>query len=94
MAIVFLLAALIVVSAFLRRIIRQQEEANVKLAELLQALTDLHAQIEKAKIEIITKITELETALADVDLPADAQAKLDELKIVAQSLDDIVPDQP
>lgn len=94
MAIVFLVLALIVVGAFLRRIIGQQGEMLMKLSELLDALIGLQDQIDKAKTEIITKITELETALADVDLPAEAQTKMSELVALAQALDDIVPDQP
>jgi hypothetical protein len=66
----------------------------MKLSELLQALTDLQTQIEKAKAEILAKIAALELALSDVDVPADAQVKIDELKAAAQALDDIVPDQP
>ena len=78
----------------LRHIRRRQEVMYVKLSELLQVLTDLQTQIDKAKAEILAKIALLELALSDVDLPADAQAKIDELKGVVQALDDIVPDQP
>jgi DNA repair exonuclease SbcCD ATPase subunit len=78
----------------LRHIITQQKEIDMKLSELAVVLTTMAGQITKAKDEIVAKIAELQAALADVDLPAEAQAKLDELTTLAQALDDIVPDQP
>jgi len=78
----------------LRQIIKQQGEIKMKLSELLDALSALDDQIDKAQAEILAKIAALEAALVNVEIPADAQAKIDELKAAAQSLDDIVPDQP
>jgi hypothetical protein len=63
-----------------------------KLSELANKLGALDEQLTKAKDEILAKLDELQTALADMDIPADAQAILDNLGTLAQTLDDIVPD--
>ena len=70
------------------------KEVSMKLSELTPVLTALASELDKAKAEIVGKIAELESALSDVDVPADAQAAIDALKAKAQSLDDIVPDAP
>lgn len=71
----------------------------MKLSDLNDTLATLVAQFDKAHDEIIAKqdelnakISDLETALANVEVPADASAAIDALKTAAQSLDDIVPD--
>jgi len=70
----------------------QEEEIMAKLNELATTLAALDAQLGKAKDEIIAKIAELQAALTDVELPADAQAALDSLTAKVQALDDVVPD--
>ena len=60
--------------------------------EVLAAIAAVGTQLGKAKTEILTKITDLETQIgngADMD---DVLAALGELKTSAQALDDIVPD--
>ncbi len=68
------------------------EVIKMKLSELSAMVVAISDQIAKAKIEVLAKITALEVALADVELPAEAQVALDGLKAKAQELDDIVPD--
>ena len=64
----------------------------MKLSELTTAIAGVSAQLTKAQEEILAKITALETALIDVDLPEDAAAAIEALRGQAQVLDDIVPD--
>lgn len=66
----------------------------MKLNELATALTGLSAQFNKATAEIVAKISDLETALADTDIPDEATVMIEELKAQAKALDDIVPDAP
>jgi hypothetical protein len=68
------------------------EDLSMKLSELSGLLNDVLAQLAKAKAEILDKIESLETALADVELPQDAQDALAALVAKAQALDDVVPD--
>jgi hypothetical protein len=68
------------------------EDLPMKLSELSGLLTEVLAQLAKAKAEILDKIEALETALGDVELPQDAQDALAALMAKAQALDDIVPD--
>lgn len=65
-----------------------------KLSELALTLSGLEAKLEKARAEIVSKITELQTSLTDVELPAEAQTALDALTAKAQELDDIIADAP
>jgi len=66
----------------------------MKLNELATQLGGLAAQLDKASSEIVAKIDELETALADTEIPDEATVMIEELKAQAQALDDIVPDAP
>jgi DNA repair exonuclease SbcCD ATPase subunit len=76
-------------------IIQTQTEEVIRMSELGDALNAVSAQLDKAKTEIVTKIADLEAALATAgQIPADAQAVIDSLKAQAQALDDIVPDVP
>lgn len=68
------------------------KEILMKLSELTTAIAGVSAQLTKAQEEILAKITALETALIDVDLPEDAAAAIEALRGQAQGLDDIVPD--
>ncbi len=65
-----------------------------KIDELAALITGVSDQLAKAKGEIVAKIAALEAALSNTELPAEAQTAMDNLKAVAQSLDDIVPDGP
>ena len=65
------------------------------MSELGDTLKNIGSQLGKAKDEIVKKIGDLETALNNAGaLPEDAAAALSDLKVAAQALDDIVPDQP
>lgn len=64
----------------------------MKISELAGAVQAISEQLAKVQLEILTKIAELEAALANVEIPADAAAALDALRGSVQSLDDIVPD--
>ena len=68
------------------------KEILMKLSELSAAIAAVSAQLTKARDEILDKITALEDALMDVDLPEEAIAAINALRGDAQSLDDIVPD--
>jgi hypothetical protein len=48
----------------------------------------------KASSEIVSEIGNLREALADVDLPAQAETALQAIEASARQLDDIVPDAP
>ena len=64
--------------------------AGIKdLAGILQGVKD---ELDKATTEIVNKIADLENALSNTEIPADAQAVIDGLKADAKALDDIVPD--
>jgi uncharacterized phage infection (PIP) family protein YhgE len=65
-----------------------------KVNELAARLDAVTAQLEKAKTEIVAKVDALVAALDNVELPADASAKLAELQAKAQELDDLNPDAP
>lgn len=61
---------------------------NMKLTDLANAFTKLADQVTKIDAEIKA----LKDALANTDLPADAQAALDRLTAVVQTADDETPD--
>lgn len=63
-----------------------------KLSDLVQTLTDVKTELDKAKGEIVAKIDDLVSQLQNVELSPEATAALDALKGSAQALDDIVPD--
>jgi hypothetical protein len=70
---------------------------NYKSKDSLMALADdlqeIKAQLDKAKDEIVSKIGDLEIALASAgEQSADVQDAVGALKGVAQALDDVVPD--
>jgi hypothetical protein len=69
-------------------------ERNVlmKLSELSATLSALDAKLTKAQAEILNRITELQAALADAEVPVAATEALDRLSAAAVALDDIVPD--
>lgn len=64
-------------------------------AELAQQLSEITAQNEKAKAEIVGKIADLEAAIANGgNTTPEVDAALASLKASVQSTDDIVPDPP
>lgn len=64
----------------------------MKLSELDDVLAGLGTTLNKAKDEILDKITALENALLEVDLPDEAVAALENVITAARALDDVVPD--
>lgn len=60
----------------------------MKLSQLNATLTEVGDKLDKVAAEVQA----LKDALADVDLPAEAQASLDRLVAAAQALDDLNPD--
>ena len=62
-----------------------------KLVSINEDLAVIKLKLVKAKTEIVTKITDLEAALANSPEAVDP-ALVAELKDMANSLDDVVPD--
>jgi len=62
--------------------------------ELAAKLEQVNVQLGKAKEEIINQVNALQDALANVELPADAEVALNNLVGAAQALDDLNPDAP
>jgi uncharacterized membrane protein YfbV (UPF0208 family) len=63
------------------------------LSQLATALITIQNQLAKAQEEILEKIDTLQDALANVELPAEAEQALTDLINRAQALDDVVPDE-
>lgn len=64
-------------------------------AELAQQLRDLKDQNDKARAEVLSKIADLEAALANAgSTTAEVDQALADLKASVQIDDDIVPDAP
>lgn len=64
-------------------------------AQLAEQLTALAAQAEKAKVEVVQKVADLEAAIiAGGDVSPDVEAALAALKTSVQGLDDLNPDVP
>lgn len=63
-----------------------------KVNELLDKFTQIEAQLEKARVEIVAHVAELAAALEDVELTPEAEAKLVALQAKAQELDDLNAD--
>lgn len=68
------------------------EKIMAALKDLATQLVALNDQVQKSRTEVLAKIAELEAALSNVELPADAQAALESLKASVQAVDDVVPD--
>lgn len=62
--------------------------------EAAQELAAFKTQLVKANTEIQAKIQQLIDAAANTEIDPELRAAIDELKPVAQALDDIVPDEP
>lgn len=63
--------------------------------EFAQALNDAKAQLDKAKTEILAKVADLETAVANAgNTSPEVDAAFAALKGSIQGVDDIVPDAP
>ncbi len=68
---------------------------TVNQTELAQALADLTTQADKAKAEIVAKVADLETAIANAgSTTPEVDAALAALKGSVQGLDDLNPDAP
>lgn len=62
------------------------------VTELATTLTTISEQLVKAKTEILDKITKLEDLINVGTVPPEVEAALDNLRVAAQTLDDVVPD--
>jgi phage shock protein A len=60
--------------------------------ELQQSLNDIGTQIDKAKAEIVKKVSDLEAAIANAGTTPEVDAALAALKGKVQDLDDLNPD--
>ena len=75
------------------KIIKLLKSIIMTQAELAQQLTDVTAQNEKARAEILQKIADLEAAItAAGNVTPEVEAALTELKASVQTDDDIVAD--
>jgi phosphoglycerate dehydrogenase-like enzyme len=75
------------------KIIKLLKSIIMTQAELAQQLTDVTAQNEKARAEILQKIADLEAAIvAAGNVTPEVEAALSALKTSVQTDDDIVPD--
>ena len=66
----------------------------MKLSELATTMTAVSDQLAKAQSEIVAQVAALQTALADVEVPAEAQAAIDFITAIAAALDALNPDAP
>lgn len=76
-------------------IVQLYQTAQIKeyVVSVVETLALVKGQLLKAREEIVSKLADLEAAVAAAGEPsADVTAALDELRTVAQSLDDVVPD--
>ena len=65
---------------------------DMKLDALAATMTAIADQLTKAQTEIVAQVAALQAALADVDVPADAQAAIDSITAIAEALDALNPD--
>jgi len=73
----------------------RDEEILVKLEELAASMLTISNQLNKAKDEILSKIADLNDAVAAAqDVPAEVVNAVSGVIAAAQALDDIVPDAP
>jgi phage shock protein A len=76
------------------------KEIEMRLADILTQNTSIKDQLNKAEVEIVKRVSDLQAAidaltqqLADVELTPEQVASFDELKAVAQGLDDLNADE-
>lgn len=84
-----------------KRMAKTMKEVEAQLADLLTSVSAVSDQLAKATTEITNEIQTLKDALANGTISDAAQAsldaltaKVDALKPVAQTLDDLNPDTP
>lgn len=65
-----------------------------QVSELAGQMSEVNAQLVKSLTEINAQVAALQAALVNVEIPAEAQTALDNLKATAQALDDLNPDAP
>lgn len=66
-----------------------------KVSELAAELANVKALLSEASIELLGKIIALEEALGSAgDLPPDVTVALEEVRVSAQALADVVPNEP
>ena len=71
----------------------------MRLSDILSANTSIKNQLNKAEVEIVKRVADLQAAidtltqqLADVELTPEQVASFDELKAAGQALDDLNED--
>jgi len=69
------------------QILNALEQLMITVTELAEVLNAIRATLEKARTEILN-------ALANIPVTPETEEALARLRAVAQSLDDIVPDEP
>lgn len=69
------------------------ENIMTTLNQLTASLVAIQSSLVKARTEILGKIQELQDAITNVSIPAEAEQILADLVEQAQALDNIVPDQ-
>lgn len=101
MALVFIIGVFLgifigcsVVSVNTKDLKESEHRLMAKLTELEGKLSALIAQFSKGIDEVVAEIKALQDALSNVDIPAGAEASLAKLTTLAQTLDDLNPDQP
>ena len=76
-----------------RKVILYLKRIIMNMQELAQGLTDLKAQTDKARAEVVKKIADLEAAIANAgNTTPEVDAALEALKASVQATDDVVPD--
>ena len=83
-----LLAMASLISGIYSQLADMEQRIRMKLSELSATLTTLGDQVEKVRVVVQA----LKDSLADVDLPAEAQAALDRLTASVAAVDQINPD--
>lgn len=80
--------------SYIKKLPNILEKIMTKVSDLYAQLVAIDNQLTKAQTEILGKIQELQDALQNVALPADAEQAFTDLKTATQALDNIVPDVP
>ena len=75
----------------LAEISSKQDLILMKLSELAASLTQVGDKLDQARAEILALLEQL--AQADPDLSPEGQQAVDRLKVIAEALDAIVPDE-
>lgn len=67
------------------------KRTNMKLSELVTTLTTIDANLTEASTELTAELQKLRDALANTDIPPDAEAALNNIGTKAKALADVIP---